>query len=84
LGLFPLVLETSPKRSAADLGRLFQDDEAGALKVTHNALRGDSGHVFVSAVDTLAAIEPKRKRDCIGKVVRTCECELVVNGHGRC
>ena len=42
--------------------RLLHHDIAGALKVPHNALGGDGGHVLTGFMGTLAALEPKRER----------------------
>jgi hypothetical protein len=75
---------TAPKRRASDLKRLLHHDEAGALQMTHNALSGDGGHVFVGAVDSPTAIESERKRDGVGEIVRVGRSELVVGGHSRC
>jgi hypothetical protein len=49
---------------------LFQNDEPCLLKVAHDALSGDGGHVFIGAVDALAALEPQRERNRVGEVAR--------------
>ena len=53
-----------------------------SFQVTHYALSGDGGHVFVGLTDAPAAVEPKRKDDCIGEVVRVSRSQLVIGGHG--
>jgi hypothetical protein len=61
--------------------RLFHHDIAGALKVPHNALGGDGGHVFAGFMDTLAALEPQRERYGFSQVFGIGERELFVIGH---
>jgi hypothetical protein len=79
-----LAFESAPERRVTAEWRLFHDDETGALKVAHDALGGDSGHVFVGLVNTLSAFEPQRKGDCGGEVARIGGGELlVVVGHRR-
>jgi hypothetical protein len=36
--------------------------------MAHDALGGDRGHVFIGIVDALAALEPQRESDRVGKV----------------
>ena len=48
----------------------LHDDEAGALKVLNDTLRGDCSHILVRVVDALAAVEAKRIRNRFGQVAR--------------
>jgi hypothetical protein len=48
--------------------RLLHDNEAGALKVPHNAFGSDSRHLFVSLMNALATFEPQREGNGVGEV----------------
>jgi len=64
--------------------RFLHDHKARALKVAHNALRSDSGHVLIGLMNTLAAFEPQGQGDSISEVARVGWRELVVGvGHLR-
>jgi hypothetical protein len=52
-------LLTPAKRCVTACRRLFQDDDASALKMVHNALGGYGGHIFVGAVDASTTLESK-------------------------
>jgi hypothetical protein len=52
--------------------RFLQDDEARALQAAHDTLGGDSGHVLVGLVNTLATLDAEGKGDCIGEIARVC------------
>jgi hypothetical protein len=63
-----LPFEPPPDLGMAAKRRFLHDDEAGAGQVTHDALCGDSRHVFVSAVNALATVELQGKGDRVGEV----------------
>ena len=50
--------------------RPLHDDEACALKVTHDPLGSDSRHVFIGLMDAPAPLKPERIGDRIGEVFR--------------
>ena len=58
--------------------RFLHDDEAGALKMPHDTLGGDGGHVLGGVMLALAALKPEREGYRVGQVARVGWRELVV------
>jgi len=50
--------------------RLLHDNEAGALKVPHNAFGSDSRHILIGMMHALATFELQGEGNGVGEVAR--------------
>jgi hypothetical protein len=50
--------------------RFLHDHKPSLLKVAHDTLRGNGGHVFGGVVFSLATLKPEREGNRLGEVAR--------------
>ncbi len=62
-----LSLVSSRERCGADLCRPLHCDKPGLFKILHKALGDDLRHDLIRVVDALAAFEPQREGERVGK-----------------